>query len=54
MIYAELVGRNVAEAIAEGRNDCADILFACGLTEYVHNGSLMVDDVEDRSLMRRG
>lgn len=54
MIYAELVGRNVAEAIAEGRNDCDDILFACGLTEYVHNGSLMVDDVEDRSLMRRG
>jgi geranylgeranyl pyrophosphate synthase len=54
MIYAELIERNVAESIAQGRNDCDDILFACGLTEYVHNGSLMVDDVEDRSLMRRG
>ena len=31
-----------------------DILYACGLTEIVHNGSLMVDDLEDKSLKRRG
>jgi geranylgeranyl pyrophosphate synthase len=31
-----------------------DIYFSCGLTEIVHNGSLMVDDIEDGSLMRRG
>lgn len=29
-------------------------MFACGLTEIVHNGSLMVDDLEDKSLKRRG
>jgi geranylgeranyl pyrophosphate synthase len=26
----------------------------CGLTEIIHNGSLMVDDIEDKSLKRRG
>lgn len=31
-----------------------DILYACGMTELVHNGSLIVDDLEDQSLMRRG
>lgn len=29
-------------------------MYACGLTEIVHNGSLMCDDLEDKSLMRRG
>ena len=54
MIYAECYGRNVAESVEQGSNADDDILFACGLTEFVHNGSLMVDDVEDKSLMRRG
>ena len=31
-----------------------DMLYACGLTEIVHNGSLIIDDLEDSSLMRRG
>ena len=31
-----------------------DVYFACGVTEIVHNGSLMVDDVEDDSELRRG
>ena len=31
-----------------------DILYACGFTEIVHNGSLIVDDIEDKSLLRRG
>ena len=54
MIYAECYGRNVAESVEKGSSADDDILFACGLTEFVHNGSLMVDDVEDKSLMRRG
>jgi geranylgeranyl pyrophosphate synthase len=54
MIYAECIGYNVAESIENKSNDNDAILFACGLTEFVHNGSLMVDDVEDKSLMRRG
>ena len=44
----------MAEAIENNSNEFDAILFACGLTEFVHNGSLMVDDVEDKSLMRRG
>lgn len=31
-----------------------DVLYACALTEIIHNGSLMADDLEDKSLMRRG
>ena len=31
-----------------------DIYFTCGMTEIVHNGSLIVDDIEDQSLQRRG
>lgn len=54
MIYAECCGRNVALSVENGSSADDDILFACGLTEFVHNGSLMVDDVEDKSLMRRG
>jgi geranylgeranyl pyrophosphate synthase len=26
-----------------------DIYYTCGLTEIVHNGSLMADDIEDKS-----
>mmetsp|Transcript_31192 Transcript_31192/g.47763 ORF Transcript_31192/g.47763 Transcript_31192/m.47763 type:complete len:154 (-) Transcript_31192:404-865(-) len=29
-------------------------MYSCGLAEIVHNGSLMVDDLEDGSLKRRG
>jgi len=43
MIYAECYGKVTPE-----------VLYACGLTEIVHNGSLMVDDLEDKSLKRRG
>jgi geranylgeranyl pyrophosphate synthase len=31
-----------------------DIYFTCGITELIHNGSLIVDDIEDRSQKRRG
>jgi geranylgeranyl pyrophosphate synthase len=31
-----------------------DIYFSCGMTELIHNGSLMVDDIQDASEQRRG
>ena len=31
-----------------------DIYYTAGLTEIVHNGSLMADDIEDKSQLRRG
>ena len=31
-----------------------DIYFTCGLAEIVHNGSLIVDDIEDQGELRRG
>ena len=43
-----------------GREDLSDfernkdIYYSCGLGEIVHNGSLMIDDIEDGSEMRRG
>lgn len=54
MNFAECYGREISKSIIEkdGLND--DIIFACGLTEIVHNGSLIHDDVEDASLKRRG
>lgn len=62
MIFAECYGRNIQDSIREQtkngdpveKNPNQDILWACSLTEIMHNGSLMVDDLEDKSLMRRG
>ncbi len=47
LAFAECFGRDATKL-----DD--DIYYTCGLTEIVHNGSLMADDVEDKSLMRRG
>ena len=47
LAFAECFGRDATKL-----ED--DIYYTCGLTEIVHNGSLMADDVEDKSLMRRG
>lgn len=47
LAFAECFGRDATKM-----ED--DIFFACGLTEIVHNGSLMADDIEDSSLKRRG
>jgi geranylgeranyl diphosphate synthase type 3/geranylgeranyl diphosphate synthase type I len=47
LAFAECFGRD-----AKKFED--DIYYACGLTEIVHNGSLMADDIEDRSQLRRG
>ena len=49
MIFSECYGRKWDH---EDINQ--DILFICGLTELIHNGSLIIDDIEDKSLMRRG
>jgi geranylgeranyl pyrophosphate synthase len=49
MMFAECFGRDLFKY-----DDNKDIYFACGLTEIVHNGSLMIDDIEDGSHMRRG
>lgn len=49
MMFAESFGRNL-----EDFETNKDIYFSCGLTEIVHNGSLIIDDIEDGSNMRRG
>lgn len=49
MMFAEQFGRKLDDYEAN-----KDIYFSCGLTEIIHNGSLMVDDLEDGSHMRRG
>lgn len=55
MVFAECFNRDVAASIERGDFEKhRDVLFVCGLTEIVHNGSLMADDLEDKSLMRRG
>lgn len=54
MVFAECYGREIAKPIQQGLQSNDDILYSCGLTEIVHNGSLMVDDLEDKSLKRRG
>ena len=60
MAFAECFGRDVSgsirRAVEQGREpeEHMDLLYACGMTELVHNGSLIVDDLEDSSLMRRG
>jgi geranylgeranyl pyrophosphate synthase len=47
LAFAECFGRDATKL-----DD--DLYYICGLTEIVHNGSLMADDIEDRSLLRRG
>jgi len=50
LVFAECFGRTDLEDFEKHK----DIYFACGLTEIVHNGSLIVDDLEDSSQKRRG
>ena len=55
MMFADCFGRDIKESLAKGdfeHNN--DVLYACALTEIIHNGSLMADDLEDKSQMRRG
>lgn len=62
IMFAECYGRNIIESIETQmkngdpveKNPNQDILWALALTEIMHNASLMVDDLEDKSLMRRG
>lgn len=62
MMFAEAYGRDLISSIKDQvkngdpveKNPNQDILWALALTEIMHNASLMVDDLEDKSLMRRG
>jgi geranylgeranyl pyrophosphate synthase len=57
MIFSECYGRKwdfIEKNQNEDFENNKDILFICGLTELIHNGSLIIDDIEDKSLMRRG
>lgn len=49
MMFAGALGRDL-----EDYEKNKDIYFACGLTELVHNASLVIDDIEDGSEKRRG
>jgi geranylgeranyl pyrophosphate synthase len=49
LMLAECFGRELEDLKAN-----KDVFFTCGITELIHNGSLIVDDIEDSSLMRRG
>jgi geranylgeranyl pyrophosphate synthase len=40
LLFAETFGRDVKDFEKN-----KDVYFACGLTEIIHNGTLMVDDV---------
>ena len=62
MMFAECYGRDLIKSIEDqikngdpvDKNPNQDILWALALTEIMHNASLMIDDLEDKSLMRRG
>jgi len=43
LIIAKCLGRENIEDFEANK----DVYFTCGMTEIVHNGSLMVDDIED-------
>ena len=50
LIMARCLGRDDLQDFEKNK----DIYYACGLSEIIHNGSLMVDDVQDGSEKRRG
>lgn len=50
LIMARCLGRDNLEDFEANK----DVYFSCGLTETIHNGSLIVDDIEDGSESRRG
>ena len=60
MTFAECFGRDISGSIQKALqekkevSENMDLLYACGMCELIHNGSLIHDDVEDESLMRRG
>eukprot|EP00347_Sterkiella_histriomuscorum_P004981 403358352 len=49
LMIAEAYGRKI-----ENFEENKDVYYIQGLTELIHNGSLMIDDLEDNSLQRRG
>ena len=49
MLFAETFGRNLQDFEKN-----KDIYYVCGLTELIHNGTLIMDDLQDQSKKRRG
>ena len=45
LIMAKCLGRTNLEDFEANK----DIYFSCGMTEFVHNGSLIIDDIQDSS-----
>ena len=50
LIMSRCLGRNNLEDFEANK----DVYFACGLTEWIHNASLIIDDIQDGSEKRRG
>lgn len=49
MLFAESFGRDLKDFEKN-----KDIYYVCALTELIHNGTLIMDDLQDQSLKRRG
>jgi geranylgeranyl pyrophosphate synthase len=49
LILAEAFGRDIKDF-----ENNKDVYYLSGLVELVHNGSLMIDDLQDKSKNRRG
>lgn len=49
LLLAEAFGRDIKNLEAN-----KDVYYLSGLVELVHNGSLMIDDLQDNSKFRRG
>ena len=45
LVLADCFGRNTDDIISN-----LDVYYLCGITEIIHNASLMIDDIEDGSL----
>ena len=57
-MWRPLLGMLFAEALSGKTLDDfetnKDVYYVCGVTELIHNSSLVIDDIEDNSSKRRG
>jgi len=49
-MFARIYGREILQEFEKNK----DVFFICGLTEIIHNATLIIDDLQDSSLARRG
>jgi len=49
LLFAQSFGRDIKDVEKN-----KDVYYICALTEIIHNGTLMIDDVQDMSELRRG